>query len=61
MLGQWGPCEDCPADFNGNGVLEFGDLVIFRSALAQGRGPRVLREVRNKLGTGLKSGRRRKA
>jgi len=28
LLAAWGPCEDCPEDINGNGVVNTADLLI---------------------------------
>ncbi len=28
LLGEWGPCDDCPADLNGDGVVDVSDLLI---------------------------------
>ncbi len=31
LLGQWGPCDGCPSDFTGNGVIGVPDLLFMLS------------------------------
>ena len=32
LLGDWGPCPDCPADLNGDGVVDAADLATLLGA-----------------------------
>ncbi len=35
LLGDWGPCADCPADFNGDGTIDAADLAMLHGAWGQ--------------------------
>jgi hypothetical protein len=32
MLGLWGVCEGCPADTNGDGVVDVNDVLVLLGA-----------------------------